>query len=94
MLHFAAVDDDSNQLNESTEVNLTWTGSPFPTLRRERLTRRHMLEQIEGDGPSAQIALDKDEDGDRPRPRRAYPPDFQKRPPANISFCACAAPIA
>jgi pSer/pThr/pTyr-binding forkhead associated (FHA) protein len=55
------VDNDNDQLNEGTEINLSWTGSPFPTFRRERLTRRHMLEQIEGDGPSAQIALDKDE---------------------------------
>jgi pSer/pThr/pTyr-binding forkhead associated (FHA) protein len=31
------------------------------TLRRERVTRRHVLEQIEGDGPVAQIPLDKDE---------------------------------
>jgi pSer/pThr/pTyr-binding forkhead associated (FHA) protein len=36
-------------------------GVSLRTLRRERLTRRHMLEQIEGDGPSAQIALDREE---------------------------------
>jgi predicted component of type VI protein secretion system len=57
----SVVDNDSDQLNESTEISRAWTGTPFPTLRRERLTSHHMLEQIEGDGPSAQIALDKDE---------------------------------
>ena len=31
------------------------------SLRRERLTRRHILEQIEGDGPSGPIALDQEE---------------------------------
>lgn len=61
MLHLPVVDNDSDQLNERTEISRNWTGTPFPMLRRERLTRRHMLEQIEGDGPSAQIALDKDE---------------------------------
>jgi pSer/pThr/pTyr-binding forkhead associated (FHA) protein len=36
-------------------------GVSLRTLRRERLTRRHILEQIEGDDPFAQIALDQQE---------------------------------
>lgn len=39
----------------------TRTGVLLRTLRRERLTRRHILEQIEGDGPFAQIKLDQEE---------------------------------
>jgi pSer/pThr/pTyr-binding forkhead associated (FHA) protein len=38
------------------EVNVTVTGN-VRILRRERGPRRHSLEQIEGDGSSAQVAL-------------------------------------
>jgi len=55
------VDNDRSEPNENTEIGQTWMGVSLRTLRRERLTRRHMLEQIEGDGPSAQIALDREE---------------------------------
>jgi hypothetical protein len=55
------VDNDSAEIVESTEMNRAWTGTPLPTLRRERLTRRRMLEEIEGDSPCAQIPLDKEE---------------------------------
>jgi len=55
------VDTQSAELNKTTETNPTWTGIPGATLRRERLTRRRFLEQIEGDSPSSQIPLDKDE---------------------------------
>jgi len=43
-----------------TEVNATITGN-VRMLRRERGPRRHSLEQIEGDGSSAQVALEQEE---------------------------------
>jgi pSer/pThr/pTyr-binding forkhead associated (FHA) protein len=43
-----------------TEVNATITAN-VRMLRRERGTRRHSLEQIEGDGTSAQVLLNRDE---------------------------------
>lgn len=42
------------------EVNATITAS-VSMLRRERGMRRHTLEQIEGDGTSAQVALTQEE---------------------------------
>ena len=55
------MENQNAELNSTTETNPTWTGVPGPTLRRERLTRRRFLEQIEGEGATAQIPLDKDE---------------------------------
>jgi pSer/pThr/pTyr-binding forkhead associated (FHA) protein len=46
---------------EATEITRIWGGGFLRTLRRDRLTRRHTLEQIEGDGPCSHISLDKDE---------------------------------
>jgi pSer/pThr/pTyr-binding forkhead associated (FHA) protein len=42
------------------EINATITAN-VRVLRRERGPRRHSLEQIEGDGSSAQVALDLEE---------------------------------
>ena len=55
------VDNDRPEPNESTEINQTRVGISLRTLRRERLRRRHILEQIQGDGPAGQIALDQEE---------------------------------
>ena len=55
------MDSDSNEPNKRTAIRQTRTGVSLRTLRRERLTRRHILEHIEGDGPSAQIELDQEE---------------------------------
>ncbi len=43
-----------------TEKNATITGT-IGMLRREKGPRRHSLEQIEGDGPAAQISLAQEE---------------------------------
>ena len=58
---FWPVNHECAELSKGTETNRTRAGVPLHTLRRERLTRRHLLEQIEGDSPGAQILLDKDE---------------------------------
>ena len=55
------VDKDRSESNGSTRISRTRTDVSLRTLRRERLARRHVLEQIEGDGLLEQVALDKDE---------------------------------
>ena len=55
------MDNQSAKPKQRAETSQTWTGVSLRTLRRERLTRRHILEQIQGDGPAAPIALDQDE---------------------------------
>src|ERR1017187_1766206 len=55
------VNHESAELSKGTETNRTRAGVPLHTLRRERLTRRHLLEQIEGESPGAQFPLDQDE---------------------------------
>jgi pSer/pThr/pTyr-binding forkhead associated (FHA) protein len=54
------VDNDSAK-PKSTESSLSGTEFSLRTLRRERLTRRHILEQIQDDGASAPIVLDREE---------------------------------
>jgi len=54
------VDNDSAK-PKSTETSRTGTEFSLRTLRRERLTRRHILEQIQGDGTAAPIVLDQAE---------------------------------
>lgn len=55
------MDTNTAELSKTSEGSRTWTGVLIPTLRRERVTRRRFLEQIEGEGPCAQIPLDKEE---------------------------------
>jgi hypothetical protein len=54
------VDNEPNEIG-ATEITRTWAGGVLRTLRRDRITRRHALEQIEGDSPSSHIPLDQDE---------------------------------
>jgi len=46
-------------MSESAGMGRPPAGTGLTTLRRERLTRCRLLEKIEGDGPYAQIPLDK-----------------------------------
>jgi len=53
------VDHDNADMSGSTDTGRPPAGTLLTTLRRERLTRCRLLEKIEGDGPYAQIPLDK-----------------------------------
>jgi pSer/pThr/pTyr-binding forkhead associated (FHA) protein len=53
--------NDRAESNENTMVGRSWTSHSLRTLRRERLTRRHIFEQIETDGTTARVLLDRNE---------------------------------
>ena len=53
------MDHDNANMRGSTVTDRPPAGNRLTTLRRERLNRCRLLEKIEGDGPYAQIPLDK-----------------------------------
>ena len=84
---YTLVDNDSAE-PKSTGSKPDGGGISFRTLRRERLARRRILEQIQSDGSSAPIVLDHEELVIRRDLRRAGPAGFPSlASPRHVSFC-------